>query len=262
MDSMKRIQEIMAKHLTNSTSQPSKTLEEMAVESYNNSVGNLKGYDCPICKNKGMVAFLKDGKDYYDQCECLPIRRTAKLQAESGIQMLLEERTFDNFIITADWQKYVVDKAKAYAEKKEGWFFIGGKSGTGKTHICTAMVGQLLKDRVPCKYMLWKDEGTILKARVNDPEYSTLIKPLKEVKCLYIDDFLQDGTTPGSLNLAFEILNYRASNKELMTIISSELTIQDILHARASVGGRIYEMAQKNSNVIHLKNAENYRLKK
>ena len=31
----------------------------MAVESYNNEQGDMEGYDCPICKNKGMVAFLK-----------------------------------------------------------------------------------------------------------------------------------------------------------------------------------------------------------
>ena len=41
------------------------SIEKMAVESFNDSVGELKGYYCAICKNKGMVAELIDGQDYY-----------------------------------------------------------------------------------------------------------------------------------------------------------------------------------------------------
>ena len=248
----------MAKHSMGLTSQPSKSLAEMAVESFNNEQGDYTGYDCPVCKNKGLVAFLKDGTDLYRQCECVSIRHAMKIQADSGIEMLLDKYRFDNYEVTEPWQQYTVEKAKEFTEKKDGWFFIGGKTGTGKTHICTAIVDQLLKDRIPCKYMMWKDEARILKAMVNDSEYATLIRPLKETKCLYIDDFLQDGTTTGSMNLAFEILNHRYNNG-LLTIISSELTVQDILEAREAVGGRIYEKAR--NYMIQIKNGQNYRLK-
>lgn len=249
----------MEKNLGNSTSQHSnKTLAEMAVEDFNKLEGSQTGYDCPICRNKGQVAFLQDGEDLYAPCECIHIRRALKLQNQSGIEMLLNKYRFDNYEATEPWQRYTVEKAKEFAEKKDGWFFIGGKTGTGKTHICTAIVDKLLKDRVACKYMMWKDEARTLKAKVNDPEYTSLIKPLKEAKCLYIDDFLQDGATTGSMNLAFEILNARY-NSGLMTIISSEMTIQDILEAREAVGGRIYEMAK--NYTIQIQNGKNYRLK-
>lgn len=230
----------------------------MAVNDFNNLPGEMKGYDCPLCKNKGQVAFLQDGQDLYRQCECLEIRRANKRQAASGIEMLLNRFRFDNYTIAEDWQRYTLGKAKEYAEQKEGWFFIGGKSGTGKTHICTAIVGQLLQDRIPCRYMLWRDEARELKAKANTDEYAPLIKPLKETKCLYIDDFLKGGITQGDINLAFEILNHRWMNG-LPTIISSELLIKDILGVDEAIGGRIYQTAR--NHLIQIQSGANYRLK-
>ena len=123
---MARIQEIINRHTINSEL-PSKSLAEMAVESYNNEQGDMEGYDCPICKNKGMVAFLKDGQDYYRNCTCLDIRKANKMQAASGLEMLLAKHTFDNYKATEQWQQYTLDKAKEFADKKDGWFFLGGR---------------------------------------------------------------------------------------------------------------------------------------
>ena len=254
---MARIQEIINRHTINSEL-PSKSLAEMAVESYNNEQGDMEGYDCPICKNKGMVAFLKDGQDYYRNCTCLDIRKANKMQAASGLEMLLAKHTFDNYKATEQWQQYTLDKAKEFADKKDGWFFLGGRSGTGKTHICTAIIGQLLKEGTACKYMLWRDEARELKAKVNEPEYDQLIKPLKQTKVLYIDDFLKGGISQGDINLAFEILNYRYLNG-LMTIISSELLLKDILEIDEAIGGRIYQSSM--NYLIQIKNGANYRLR-
>ena len=256
---MARIQEIINQHMMTSTSKHSKSLAEMAVESYNNEAGDMTGYDCPICKNKGMVAFLKDGQDLYKQCDCIEIRRAAKLQSASGLEMLLEKYTFENYKITEPWQQYIFNKAKGFVEKKAGWFYIGGRAGTGKTHICTALVGQLLKEAVPCKYMLWRDEASRLKAKVNDEEYTAMIRPLKETRCLYIDDFFKGGVTQGDINLAFEILNSRYNNG-LMTVISSEKTIKEVLEIDEAIGSRIYEKAKEHA--VQIKNGNNYRLKK
>lgn len=254
---MARIQEIMNRHLTD-LELPSKSLQEMAVESFNNEPGDMTGYDCPICKNKGMVAFLRDGQDRYRQCDCVDIRRASKLQTTSGLETLMEKYTFDNYTAKEPWQQYTIDKAKEFAEKKEGWFFMGGRPGTGKTHICTAMVGQMLKECIACKYMLWRDEASRLKAKVNDDEYPLLIKPLKDAKVLYIDDFLKGGVTQGDINLAFEILNARY-NKGLVTVISSEKMIKEILEIDEAIGSRIYEKAK--DYLIQIKSGANYRLR-
>lgn len=253
-----RLQEILEKRNMMTLGSHSKTLAEMAVDSFNDLQGDMQGYDCPICKNKGQVAFLRDGKDIYAQCECIEVRRASKLQAQSGLEALMGKYTFDNYTANEDWQQYTLKRAIAYTENQSGWFFIGGRPGTGKTHICTALVGRLLEECVPCKYMLWRDEASRLKAKVNDDDYAQLIKPLKETRCLYIDDFFKGGVTQGDINLAFEILNARY-NKGLMTVISSEKTIKDILEIDEAIGSRIYEQAK--GYLIQIKNGSNYRLK-
>ena len=233
------------------------SIEEMAVESFNGSVGELKGYYCAICKNKGMVAELIDGQDYYKPCSCMSIRRIGNLKRDSGIENLLERYTFDNFKEKERWQTELLNKAKKYI-KTGGWFFIGGQVGSGKTHICTAIVKELLNKGVPCKYMLWRNEASRLKANVNDDIYSDMIKPLVETRVLYIDDFFKGGVTQGDINLAFEILNDRY-NSCLATIISSEKTINEILGIDEAIGSRIVERSEEFITNI---SKDNYRLKR
>lgn len=237
------------------------SLAELRVESYNKEVGDLKGYDCSVCKNKGMIAVIReeDGEDIYRQCDCLEIRRALRRVNDSGLKELIAEKRFETFNILDETYQQVIDKAKAYAEDPNGWFVMDGKSGTGKTHICTAIVGKLLANGMPCKYMLWREEAPVLKAKASDPEYGLLIKPYKEAKCLYIDDLFKGGITQGDLNLAFEIINHRYL-KGLLTIISTEKFITEILELDEAIGGRIYEMAK--SNLIQIKNWKNYRLMK
>ena len=47
--------------------------ERMAL--YNSRRGDLMGYDCPICRNKGFVFLMKDGYEYTMECECMEKRR-------------------------------------------------------------------------------------------------------------------------------------------------------------------------------------------
>jgi DNA replication protein DnaC len=113
--------------------------------------------------------------------------------------------------------------------------------------------------------MLWRDEATRIKALINDyDEYDRLTNELKEAEVLYIDDFLktQRGQQPTSadVNLAFEILNYRYNNPSLITIISSELTEDELLDIDEATGGRIYERAKKAFSIAGDRK-KNYRIK-
>ena len=113
--------------------------------------------------------------------------------------------------------------------------------------------------------MLWCDESTKLKGIVNEAEErDKLMAELKNVDVLYIDDFFktQKGAnpSPADVRLAFEILNYRYTNKK-MTIISSERESGDIVNIDEAVGGRIVEMSRPRGFCINLGNdrAKNYR---
>ena len=89
-----------------------------------------------------------------------------------------------------------------------------------------------------------------LKAAISDGEkYQSLIRELKSIDVLYIDDFLKvpigrDESKPTSadLALALEIINNRY-NANRITILSSEWNIKDIIGFDEALGGRIYEMS-------------------
>ena len=229
--------------------------------------GNLKGIDCRKCKNRGHISVVKNDELVWQMCSCMRARKSLERIEKSGLKTAIEELRFDNFITTEKWQENMLTLAKDYVENGEKkWLFLGGNSGSGKSHLCTAVCGELLKREKAVRYMMWRDESAKLKAVVNDSaEYSRLIGELKEIEVLYIDDFLKvqrgQQPTPADINLAFEILNYRYSNK-LQTIISSEKTLDDILSLDDAVGGRIYELAKGFGMSIAYDKNKNFRLRK
>ena len=114
--------------------------------------------------------------------------------------------------------------------------------------------------------MLWRDEAVVLKYLVGDNvEYSNKINYFKNAYVLYIDDFLKtkkgEMPTAADINLAFEILNYRYNNKKLITIISSERTIDEFSDIYESVGGRIYQKTMLHYINIDIDKNKNYRLR-
>ena len=229
--------------------------------------GNLKGIDCRKCKNRGHITVVKDNELVWRMCECMAARKSLEQIEKSGLKSLLDECTFENYEATADWQKHALSMAQNYVEYgADKWLFFGGQSGAGKSHLCTAVCGELLKRNNAVKYMMWDSESKTLKSLVNETyEYEKRMDELKSVKVLYIDDFLKvqrgQHPTPADINLAFEILNYRYVNK-LRTILSSERTVDDILSLDDALGGRIYEMSKGYQMNIGRDKNKNFRLRK
>lgn len=237
------------------------------VEIENEQEGNLKGIDCRKCKNRGHISVVQGNEVVWRMCECMAVRNSLEQIERSGLKSLLDECTFDKYIATEQWQKHALSVAQNYLEFGEDkWLFFGGQSGVGKTFLCTAVSGELLKRNNAVKYMMWDSESKKLKSLVNETyEYEKRMDELKSVKVLYIDDFLKvqrgQQPTPADINLAFEILNYRYVNK-LRTILNSERTVDDILSLDDALGGRIYEMSKGyQMNIARDKN-KNFRLRK
>jgi DNA replication protein DnaC len=188
----------------------------------------------------------------------------------SGLKDVIKDYTFDKFIASEPWQKSIKQAAMEYAENPEGWFFIGGQSGSGKTHLCTAICREFLLNGKRVIYMLWRDEIVKLKAFVNEgDEYRELIDKYKTADVLYIDDLFKTGKaadnstqkpTAADVNVAFEIINYRYNNPGMITIISSECTEDELLDIDEAIGGRIYERSKAFS--IAKNRDRNYRIRK
>lgn len=252
-------------------------LEKYKADCYNRSEGHLNaqdGYNCDKCHNKGVTvrAYQDDigaWKLIYTDCECAEVRRTIKRMKASGLKDIIRDYTFAKYQAIEPWQKQIKDAAMAYAKEPNGWFFVGGQSGSGKTHICTAICREFLLAGMPVQYMLWRDDVVKLKAAITEPEsYKALIARYKDTKVLYIDDLFktgksQEGTpqrpTGADVNVAFEIINYRYNNPELLTVISSECTVDELLDIDEAVAGRIVEKAKTFS--LGKDRKKNWRLK-
>lgn len=243
-------------------------LQRRKAEAYNKTPGTLDGYNCPLCMNRG-CSYKTDENGYLISvpCKCMTIRNNERRIEQSGLSDLLSRYTFAAWKTKTQWQAEILDGAKRFVESPEGWFAVSGKPGTGKTHICTAICGELMKKGFDVRYMLWRDAATTLKANSTGDAaaYSREIDPLKTVKVLYIDDFFKTGgkrpPTVMDANLAFEIINARYNATGLITIVSSERSLDEMMRIDEATASRIYERTKKNRNFYNLAGRENWRMK-
>lgn len=237
--------------------------EQRKADDYNAMVGDLKYMDCPKCKNKGYVAVVEYGSTAMARCSCLELRSSIRRMLESGIN---DDYRLETYEVTLPWQKPIVQSAEAFLKEPVGWFYIGGQVGCGKSHVCTGIVRKLIEAGSAARYMLWRDDSAKIKASIKYPDdYAALVEPLKNVKVLYIDDFWKTDNsnakpTTADINLAFEILNARYNRKDLITIISSEYYVSELLDIDQAVGSRIFERSRMHCNNIARDKKKNYRL--
>ena len=236
-------------------------------EAYNRTAGKLEGYDCRECMNRG-YSYTTDESGYLISvpCKCMTIRNNKRRIEQSGLADLLSRYTFKAWQTDEAWQKEILDGAKRFAANPDGWFSVSGKPGTGKTHICTAICGALMRKGYDVRYMLWRDAATTLKANstADAAAYSHEITPLKTVQVLYIDDFFKTGgkrpPTVMDANLAFEIINARYNARDLITIVSSERSLDELMRIDEATASRIYERTKKNRNYYNLAGMSNFRM--
>lgn len=257
--------------------------EQRKADMYNESVGNLNeqdGYDCQVCKNRGFIAEVRQNEQfgYFSEvmrpCKCHKARNALRRLARSGLKDVVKKYTFDKYEAHEAWQQAVKDKAVKFSTDEENhWFFIGGQSGCGKTHLCTAIAIHMLRHGKDVRYMVWPKEIQAIQASVNDPErYEALTRELETTEVLYIDDLFKHGNdefgrqkppSEAEVRRAFEILNYRLNTPELTTIISSERTLAELIDIDEATAGRIAERTKDAGYCINIKKdrARNWRMR-
>lgn len=258
---------------------------------YKIDCGNMKpgdlhledGYDCKKCMNRGYTWEIAwrvfqagaDPRPYEVQipCDCDKIRASIKRMKRSGLEPVMKRSTFDKYETPEGWQQFLKDAAMRFAKSVDDlehkWFYIGGGVGSGKTHLCTAISRDFLLQGKEVRYMLWVKHSQEMKSSVNDESYGKMLAELQNVEVLYIDDFfkpMKDGfgnetkPTAADIRLAYEIINHRYQNHDLITIISSERHISEIEEIDSAVGSRIYEMTKQFSLNVAKDKDRNYRL--
>lgn len=195
--------------------------------------------------------FIDDDVETLRTCKCKKIRSSLMNIKLSGLESLLDDYSFDKYKTKELWQKRIKESALSFMSNTYGnWYFIGGQVGSGKSHICTAIVKELLLQGNEALYMKWRDDSVELKKAItsDNNDYSPAINRFKNVKVLYIDDFLktEKGRVPtaADIMLAFEILNHRYIDKSLITIISTERLVDELIEIDEAIGSRIYQRSK------------------
>ena len=226
--------------------------------------------DCGRCGDNGILidqwraALKQNPAAPVPECRCVLHARNRKRLRGAGLETLVQRCTFESYRTDTAWQQTVKGKALDYlGERRDKSFFIAGQSGSGKTHICTAIAVEIMKSGRQLRYFQWVRDAARLKQLVNDPGYDTEIRRWTDVPYLYVDDLFKAEISDADIRLFYEILNARY-NKGLPTIISSERSLDQIKRARGGAGeaiaGRIFEMCGGGRYCLELFGADkNYR---
>lgn len=235
------------------------------VKNYNSiSKEPQNGYNCTACQNRGYFATINYAGDFaLRPCTCNGVRQQLINAKNSGFGDMLEKYSFEGYEVKEEWQNRVKQGALLYTQQKElPWLYIGGMSGAGKSHICTAAATRILQQGKVVKYVLWRDIFHKFESyRYDDQKYSDYLNELAEVEVLVIDDFLKgmDGNKQGSaLEIAFDVINRRYNNQKA-TIISSEIQLGELEKLDKALFGRIKERCGKFSLNIKNEDNRNYR---
>ena len=190
-------------------------------------------YYCPDCSDTGYIGGTK-------VCHCLKEALIRETVASSGIGDLLDRQTFESFDL--EWyrddptnyerMRTNVSAAKAFvkdfATKKKNLLLIG-TTGSGKTHISTAIAGEIIKKGYDVIY----DSAVNIIRDFNDDQFHREGREepksdrYNECDLLIIDDLGTEFITAFSVSCLYNLLNTR-QNKGLSTVISTNLSAEEL----------------------------------
>lgn len=218
-------------------------------------------YNCPSCGNKGwrMEYNEKLVIGELHKCDCHSIRESDLNINRSGLNEVFKQMKFNNWDKSTATTRTMFELANKFVTNFTGseWFYAGGQVGSGKTHICTALFQELMKNSYVGTYKRWHEILKQLKSEMNTKDYNITMNELKNCQMLYIDDFLKNASE-SDMNIAFEIIQGRV-DRQKSTIISSELYLNEIKDE--AIYSRIKQMCGEYYLSIKRTSLNNYRLK-
>lgn len=236
----------------------------------NNTDGTPRdgGPYCEKCRNKRMIHYFdwETGYEWVEYCECYPALKAMRNIRKSGLGEYIKNLTFANFERKAEYQKQMYDLAQEFFHSNgQSWFAIFGQTGAGKTHICTALCGELLNRGQSLIYLRWAVEIKRIKMLGGGSNgYVDEMDKIFAHDVIYIDDLFKcsRGRTPtdAEIDIAFELIDNALSQRKIL-ILSGETTLEQIRDIDEATAGRIKKECGKYLLQIKHDADKNYRLK-
>lgn len=259
-------------------------------------------YECPDCKDlEGWIERREDGTEYWVDCACKARREIRRLFKFSEISDVMQQKSLDKLKMkgrpstVVEAYETCVDYVELLHEvklrtkktdtrsnqsleivKQLSSVFLGGEPGSGKTSMLMSIANEFIKEEIPVLYFPFVEALEDLKGdiKAQGDEYLRKLHRIQQVPVLFIDDLFKskasrDGEriirvepTPYEIKFLHSVLNYRYLNN-LPILVSSELTIEQVIYWDSGVGSRIFQMCgETGGNIVHLVGQPdlNYRL--
>ena len=150
----------------------------------------------------------------------------------------LKELTFESFKprgrkglgeLHANSLEMAYNQAHHYADTLNGWLFLQGGYGAGKTHLAAAIANEAVGLGVPTLFLTVPDLLDTLRFSYAGDEnsFEERFNDVRNAKLLVLDDFGTQNATGWAQEKLFQIVNYRYINK-LPTVITTNLAIDEI----------------------------------
>lgn len=193
--------------------------------------GSGETVSCPKCRDAGFIRYnVPMGHPKFGHilaCDCRAQERESKhvddLRRLSNLGAFLDHdfASFDPYVDGTD-EVYAI--ARAYADDPQGWLFLHGGVGVGKTHLAVAIALHAMEQRgLSVLFAVVPDLLDHLRSTF-DPNapvgYDKRFEDVRTAGLLVLDDLGTENATPWAKEKLYQIFNYRY-NEHLPTVITS-----------------------------------------
>ena len=194
----------------------------------------------------------------------------AKLLCRSGLEGRFLDATFESFATQTDAQAALLANARAYADQfvrvKHRWEVPGGgpwligPPGTGKTHIGSALVNHLIRDKeMPAHIRSARDIVRLLRSTWGNKRGGSngwghelpstedeMIEEFASAALLVLDEIgVSFGSDSEHVQL-FDVLDLRYK-RELPTVLLSNLPLKEL---RGALGDRVFDRLREGATIL------------
>lgn len=133
----------------------------------------------------------------------------ARLLKKSGLTASQVTQTFENHEKTST--DVLIAEAEALkASRNKTSLILAGKTGTGKTHLASAIAIEAMKEKRSAIFKVVPELLDELRlAAMNRQNFFELMQKYKDVSCLVLDDLGKERTTKAGLDYLYQIIDYR-----------------------------------------------------
>lgn len=167
-------------------------------------------------------------------CECKLTEqeeRRNRENAELSSLEAFEDLTFEAFDAGIPGVRAAYEAAIEYAQNPDGWLFLLGGYGCGKTHLAAAVAHYVMAhQRMRSLFLVVPDLLDHLRATFAPDQassYDSRFNAIRTADLLILDDLGTENTTPWASEKLFQIINFRY-NQRRPTVISSNRNLDEL----------------------------------